>query len=57
MYAQQEIITNIENTQLHESGMELDLVIQYEIGDGEYAIWRWKSYFDLPLWMSVKRHV
>ena len=37
--AQQEIITNIENAQSHESGMELDQVIQYEIGVGEYIIW------------------
>ena len=28
--AQQEIITNIENVQLQESGMELDQAIQYE---------------------------
>ena len=48
MNAQQEIITNIENAQLHESGMELDQVIQYDIGVGEYTIWRGKSYIDLP---------
>ena len=55
MYAQQEIITNIENAQLHESGMELDQVIQYEIGVGEYTIWRGKSYIDLLQWISVKK--
>ena len=53
MYAQQEIITHIENVQLHESGMESDQVIQYEIGVGEYTIWRGKSY--LPQWISVKK--
>ena len=55
MYAQQEIITHIENAQLHESGMESDQVIQYEIGVGEYKIWRGKSYIDLPQWISVKK--
>ena len=52
---QQETITNIENAQLHESGMELDQVIQDEIGVGEYAIWRGQSYIDLPLWISVEK--
>ena len=55
MYAQQEIITNIENAQLHESGMELDQVIQYEIGVGEYTIWRGKIYNDLPQWIRIKK--
>ena len=52
--AQQEIITNIENPQLHKFGMELDQVIQYEIGVGEYTIWRGRSYIDVPEWISVK---
>ena len=43
MNAQQEILTNMENAQLHESGMELGQVIQYEIGVCEYAIWRGKG--------------
>ena len=55
MYAQQEIITDIKNGQLHESGMELDQVIQYEISVGEYTIWRGKSYIDLQQWISVKK--
>ena len=55
MYAQQDIITNIDNAQLHESGMELDQVIQYEIGVGEYIKWRGKSYIDLQQWISVKK--
>ena len=55
MYAQQEIITHIENAQVHESGMELEQVIQYEIGVGEYTIWRGKSYIDLPQWISDKK--
>jgi len=42
MNAQQEKITNIENVQLHESGMELDQVVQYEVGVGEYVVWRGK---------------
>ena len=29
---------------------------RYEIGVGEYAIWRGRSYIDLPLWINVKRH-
>ena len=53
--AQQEVITNIENAQLHESGMELEQVIQYEIGVGEYTIWRGRSYIELPSWISVKK--
>ena len=40
MYSQQEIGTNIEHAQIHESGMELDQAIQCEIGVGEYIIWR-----------------
>ena len=52
---QQETITNIEHAQLHESGMELDQVIQYEIGVGEYTIYRGKTYIDLPQWISVKK--
>jgi len=55
MNAQQEIITHIENSQLHESGMELEQVIQYEIGFGEYAIWRGRGYIDLPLWITVTK--
>ena len=35
--------------------MELDHVIQGEIGVGEYVIWRGTSYIDLPLWISVKK--
>ena len=53
--AQQEIVTNIENAQLHASGMELDQVVQYEIGVGEYTIRRGKSYIDLPQWISVNK--
>ena len=52
--AQEEIITNIENAQLHESGMEFDQVIQYERGVGEYTIWRGRSCIDLPSWIRVK---
>jgi len=55
MNAQQEIITDIDNSQLHEPGVELGQVIQYEIGVREYAIWRGTSYIDLPSWISVKR--
>jgi len=54
---QQEITTHIGNSHLHESGTELDIVIQYEIGVGEHIIWRGRSYIDLPLWISVKKHV
>ena len=35
--------------------MELEQVIQYEIGVGEHAIWRGRSYIDLPLWISVEK--
>jgi hypothetical protein len=49
-----EIITHIENA-LHESGIELDQAIQYEIGVGEYTIWRGRSHTDVPQWMSVKK--
>ena len=55
MNAQQEVITNIENSQLHESGMELEQVILYEIGGGGYTIWWGKSYIDLPSWVTVKK--
>ena len=55
--AQQEVITHIENAQLHESGMELDQVIQYAVGIGENTSWRGRSYIDLPSWISVKKHV
>ena len=51
--AKQQIRTNIENAQLHESGMELDQVIQYEIGVGEYTIWWGRSYIVLPECISV----
>ena len=57
MYAHQEIITHIENVQVHESGMELDQVTQYEIGVGESTIWRGKSAIDLSQWISVKKLV
>ena len=35
--------------------MELEQVIQYEIGVGEYTIWRGRSYIELPSWISVKK--
>jgi len=57
MNAQQEMTTNVENVQLHESCMELDQVIQYEIGIGEDAIWRATSYIHLPFsGVVLKRH-
>ena len=55
MNAQQEIMTHIENSQLHGSVMELEQLIQYEIGVDEYAIWRGRSYIDLLVWISVKK--
>ena len=35
--------------------MELDQAFQYEMGVGEYAIWRGRNYVDLPSWISVKK--
>ena len=57
IYAQQARIRNIENPQLHDSGMELDQVIQYDIGVGEYTIWRGISYTDFPQQINVEKHV
>ena len=54
--AQQEIITNIENAQLHESGMELDQAMQYYIWVGEYAIWRGKVILICLYGLVLKRH-
>ena len=55
MNAQQKIITNIENAQLHESGMALEHVTSYQIGVGESTMWRGRSYIDLPSWNNVKK--
>ena len=50
-----ELITNIENAQLHESGLIWTNKTKSKIGYGGFKIPNGSSYIDLPLWIKNKK--
>ena len=52
-----ELIANIENAQLHESGLIIKCITKFKIGYGGFRIPNGSSYIDLPLWIKNKKHV
>ena len=50
-----ELITNIENAQLHESGLIIRYINKFKIGYGGFKIPNGSSYIDLPLWIKKQK--
>ena len=50
-----ELIVNIENAQLHESGLIIKYITKFKIGYGGFRIPTGSSYIDLPLWIKNKK--
>ena len=50
-----ELIVNIENTQLHESGLKIKYITKFKIGYGGFQIPNGRSYIDLPLWIKNEK--
>ena len=44
-----ELLINIENSQLHESGVIIKYIIKFKIGYGGFRIPSGSSYIDVPL--------
>ena len=50
-----ELLVNIENAQLHESGLIIKYITKFKIGYGGFRIPNGGSYIDLPLWIKNKK--
>ena len=50
-----ELIINIENAQLHESGLSLRYITEFKIGYGGRRIPTESSYIDLPFWIKNEK--
>ena len=48
---------NIENAQLHDSGLVIEYIITFKIGHGGFRIPSGRSYIDLQLWIKNKKGV
>ena len=46
-----ELIINIENAQVHESGLVVKSITKFNVGYGGFIIPTGSSYIDLPLWI------
>ena len=51
----EELLSHIENAELHASGLVINYITKFKIGYGGFRIPNGSSYIDLPLWIKNKK--